>query len=205
MDVPQEEESLTEDNNNIDPIKDAETGGETGTAPGVESQFGGSSVFIRDSEDEGDSVDAVPYVEDIETESKNVEEQENGVKEEVDDSEIRVDVEEEIVIKAVELDIGDDLVEKESVNNDKESDDSEHEEIEESDVINTSLENILGNDQSQDNMPGREDEVLSPSLQKATCRYRWGKTIRTNSRDVVFFPSYKMVRLDFIDLQNALS
>eukprot|EP00105_Crassostrea_gigas_P023634 XP_011443547.1 PREDICTED: uncharacterized protein LOC105339627 isoform X3 [Crassostrea gigas] len=192
VDVPQEEESLTEDNNNIDPIKDAETGGGTGTAPGVESQFGGSSVFIRDSEDEGDSVDAVTYVEDIETESKNVEEQENGVKEEVDDSEIRVDVEEEIVIKAVELDIGDDLVEKESVNNDKESDDSEHEEIEESDVINTSLENILGNDQSQDNMPGREDEVLSPSLQKATCRYRWGKTIRTNSRDVVFFPSYKM-------------
>lgn len=46
MDVPQEEESLTEDNNNIDPIKDAETGGETGTAPGVESQFGGSSVRV---------------------------------------------------------------------------------------------------------------------------------------------------------------
>lgn len=68
------------------------------------------------------------------------------MKEEVDDLEICVDVEEEIVIKVVELDIGDDLVEKESVNNDKELDDSEYEEIEESDVINMLLENIFGND-----------------------------------------------------------
>lgn len=68
------------------------------------------------------------------------------MKEEVDDLEICVDVEEEIVIKVVGLDIGDDLVEKESVNNDKELDDSEYEEIEESDVINMLLENIFGND-----------------------------------------------------------
>lgn len=68
------------------------------------------------------------------------------MKEEVDDLEICVDVEEEIVIKVVELDIGDDLVEKESVNNDKELDDSEYEEIEESDVIDMLLENIFGND-----------------------------------------------------------
>lgn len=64
----------------------------------------------------------------------------------MDDLEICVDVEEEIVIKVVELDIGDDLVEKESVNNDKELDDSEYEEIEESDVIDMLLENIFGND-----------------------------------------------------------
>lgn len=68
------------------------------------------------------------------------------MKEEVDDLEICVDVEEEIVIKVVELDIGDDLVEKESVNNGKELDDSEYEEIEESDVIDMLLENIFGND-----------------------------------------------------------
>lgn len=68
------------------------------------------------------------------------------MKEEVDDLEICVDVEEEIVIKVVELDIGDDFVEKESVNNDKELDDSEYEEIEESDVIDMLLENIFGND-----------------------------------------------------------
>lgn len=68
------------------------------------------------------------------------------MKEEVDDLEICVDVEEEIVIKVVELDIGDDLVEKESVNNDKELDDSEYEEIGESDVIDMLLENIFGND-----------------------------------------------------------
>lgn len=68
------------------------------------------------------------------------------MKEEVDDLEICVDVEEEIVIKVVELDIGDDLVEKESVNNDKELDDNEYEEIEESDVIDMLLENIFGND-----------------------------------------------------------
>lgn len=68
------------------------------------------------------------------------------MKEEVDDLEICVDVEEEIVIKVVELDIGDDLVEKESVNNDKELDDSEYEELEESDVIDMLLENIFGND-----------------------------------------------------------
>lgn len=68
------------------------------------------------------------------------------MKEEVDDLEICVDVEEEIVIKVVGLDIGDDLVEKESVNNDKELDDSEYEEIEESDVIDMLLENIFGND-----------------------------------------------------------
>lgn len=68
------------------------------------------------------------------------------MKEEVDDLEICVDVEGEIVIKIVELDIGDDLVEKESVNNDKELDDSEYEEIEESDVIDMLLENIFGND-----------------------------------------------------------
>lgn len=68
------------------------------------------------------------------------------MKEEVDDLEICVDVEEEIVIKVVELDIGDDLVEKESVNNEKELDDIEYEEIEESDVIDMLLENIFGND-----------------------------------------------------------
>lgn len=68
------------------------------------------------------------------------------MKEEVDDLEICVDVEEEIVIKVVELDIGDDLVVKESVNNDKELDDSEYEEIEKSDVIDMLLENIFGND-----------------------------------------------------------
>lgn len=68
------------------------------------------------------------------------------MKEEVDDLEICVDVEEEIVIKVVGLDIGDDLVEKESVNNGKELDDSEYEEIEESDVIDMLLENIFGND-----------------------------------------------------------
>lgn len=68
------------------------------------------------------------------------------MKEEVDDLVICVDVEEEIVIKVVELDIGDDLVEKESVNNDKELDDSEYEELEESDVIDMLLENIFGND-----------------------------------------------------------
>lgn len=68
------------------------------------------------------------------------------MKEEVDDLEICVDVEGEIVIKIVELDIGDDLVEKESVNNEKELDDIEYEEIEESDVIDMLLENIFGND-----------------------------------------------------------
>lgn len=68
------------------------------------------------------------------------------MKEEVDDLEICVDVEGEIVIKIVELDIGDDLVEKESVNNVKELDDIEYEEIEESDVIDMLLENIFGND-----------------------------------------------------------
>lgn len=41
---------------------------------GVEFQFGGFSVFIWDFEDEGDLVDVVLYVEDIEIESKNVEE-----------------------------------------------------------------------------------------------------------------------------------
>ncbi|KAK3097330.1 hypothetical protein FSP39_008732 [Pinctada imbricata] len=38
----------------------------------------------------------------------------------------------------------------------------------------------------------RGDGVLSPSLQRANFRYRWAKTVRTESNYVVFFSTYKM-------------
>ncbi|XP_062567989.1 uncharacterized protein LOC134230238 isoform X3 [Saccostrea cucullata] len=204
-------ETPTEDNNNVNTTEDKGAEETEQKTPAVDSQFGGSSVFIRDSEDEGDSVDAIPYYENIESEASEVleqEEEEEGkleVKPEVIDSESdNEDVVEESVEGKVDVLQSGAVVEKQSVENDDISDEKENEEVEESDVIQTveesdviqtSAENTTVTseiDQSQDEMPGREDEVLSPSLQKATCRYRWGKTLRTNSHDVVFFPSYKM-------------
>ena len=196
-----EPETVTEDNNNTGSTKEKIEPETDQNPPGTESQFGGSSVFIPDPEDEGDSVDALPYFGDFDSGSKDVEEEEDVEKPVVvNDSEPEEVVEEEIVSETVNEETSEVLAGKESVSAEETADDSEQaddndlEEVEKSDVIDTSLDDITENNQSQEEMPGREDEVLSPSLQKASFRYRWGKTIRTNSRDVVFFPSYKMVR-----------
>ncbi|XP_022292459.2 uncharacterized protein LOC111103465 isoform X4 [Crassostrea virginica] len=194
-----EPETVTEDNNNTGSTKEKIEPETDQNPPGTESQFGGSSVFIPDPEDEGDSVDAIPYFGDFDSGSKDVEEEEDVEKPVVvNDSEPEEVVEEEIISETVKEETSEVVVGKESVSAEETADDSEQaddndlEEVEKSDVIDTSLDDITENNQSQEEMPGREDEVLSPSLQKASFRYRWGKTIRTNSRDVVFFPSYKM-------------
>lgn len=39
----------------------------------------------------------------------------------------------------------------------------------------------------------REEEVVSPSLQRANLRFRWAKTIPVSSNEIIFFSSHKMV------------
>jgi hypothetical protein len=199
--VPREPETPTEDNNNSETTKEKLPEKSEEKVGAEESQFGGSSVFIRDSEDEGDSVDAVPYYEDVGRKVENViqqdaedviqQEAEDVVKPEVNDSDTDG---EEVVEEIVEVYVieNETVVPKESVVH-QTADDSGNEEVEESDVLNALDENVTAKI-DEDEMPGKEEDELSSSLQTATCRYRWAKTLRTNSQDVVFFPSYKMVR-----------
>ncbi|XP_048768039.2 microtubule-associated protein futsch-like isoform X5 [Ostrea edulis] len=246
--LPQESETPTEDNNNVETTKDKIVEEADQETAAEDSQFGGCSVFIRDSEDEGDSVDAVPYYEDIgskteddgskteddgsrteddgsktedngsKTEDNGSKTEDNGSKTEDNGSKTEdekrtedvVQPEEEDVVKPavsdsesdgeevveefVEINVvkeNETVVQKESVEKDETADENKNEEVEESDVLNALDENV-STEINEDEMPGREDEELSSSLQRATCRYRWAKTLRTNSQDVVFFPSYKM-------------
>ncbi|CAC5373681.1 unnamed protein product [Mytilus coruscus] len=69
------------------------------------------------------------------------------------------------------------------------------------DSLNSTQEEV-GNFITQDNreeenqpeeMPEkREEEVVSPSLQRANLRFRWAKTIPVSSNEIIFFSSHKM-------------
>ena len=49
----------------------------------------------------------------------------------------------------------------------------------------------------------REEEVVSPTLQRANLRFRWGRTIPVTANEVVFFSSHKRVGiLYFINFLN---